>query len=134
MKVRLRLPPGHEAGFWYSLVEFTKFVVVDLPDNWVEVEPGEGAGVVAPYFTPYRLGDATTDFSQPAVWQPVVEHPPWSEKPELPPAPDRQQRLLELQNSHDVLSVSERLGFAAAQADAAAMPGVFQRELPRNVQ
>jgi hypothetical protein len=131
MRVRLPLPPGHEADFRSSLMNLAKFVVHDLPDDWVEVEPDEGGGAVAPYFTPYRLGDAATDFSRSAVWQPVADHPPWSEKPQIPLAPDAQQLLTELQSGQDILSISQRLGFAAAEADAASMPGVFQPELPR---
>jgi hypothetical protein len=131
MSVRLPLPLGHECDFRRSLVNLAKFVVADLPDNWVEVEPGEGAGSVAAYFTPYRLGDATTDFSRQAVWQPVVDHPPWGEKPTIPLPPDAQRRLAELQRRDDILSISQRLGFAAAQADVVAMPSVFQQELPR---
>lgn len=131
MKVRLPLPVGHEERFRTSLVRLAKFAVKDLPDGWVEVEPGEGSGEVARYFTPYRLGDAATDFSQDEVWQPVAENPPWSEKPDLPLAADAQKRLTELQNGDDIQSLTQRLGFAAAQADAAGMPDVFRRELPR---
>jgi hypothetical protein len=130
MKVRLPLPAGHEAGFRSSLVDRAGFVVDDLPDGWVAVEPGEGSDVVAPYFTPYRLGDTDTDFSLPAVWRTVRDHPPWSDKPDTPLAPDAQKSLAELQNRDDILSVSQRLGVAAAQADAESMPAVFQKELP----
>jgi hypothetical protein len=125
------LPVGHEAQFRDSLVRRVRFTVNDLPDDWVEVEPGEGSGVVSPYFNPFRVGDRGTDFSQPSIWQPVFEHPPWGPKPNIPLAPDAQKRLAELRTRDDILSLSQRLGFDAAQADAAAMPEIFRRELPR---
>jgi hypothetical protein len=61
----------------------------------------------------------------------VLDNPPWSEKPDLPLASDAQKRLAELQNRDDVLPLIGRIGFAAAQADAAGMPDIFRRELPR---
>jgi hypothetical protein len=76
MSVLLPLPDGHEKQFRDSLRRLAQFTVRDLPDNWVEVEPAEGSGVVAPYFNPFRLGDSGTDFSQRSVWQPVFDHPP----------------------------------------------------------
>jgi hypothetical protein len=60
----------------------------------------------------------------------VRDHPPWSDKPDTPLAPDAQKSLAELQNRDDILSVSQRLVVAAAQADAESMPAVFQKELP----
>ena len=125
------LPAGHEATFRDSLMRLARFTVSDLPDNSVEVAPGEGSGVVSPYFNRFRLGDRGTDFSQQSVWQPVFDHPPWSEKPNIPLAPDAQRRLAELRARDDILAVSQRLGFDLAQAGAAAMPGILQRELPR---
>lgn len=125
------LPAGHEAAFRESLVKLARFVVSDLPNNWVEVEPGDGAGAIASYFKPHRLGDAATDFSHPSAWQPVVDDPPWSQKPQLPLARDAQRWLAEVEERDDVLAVSQRLGFEAAQANADSMPGVFRKELPR---
>jgi hypothetical protein len=131
MSVLLPLPDGHEKQFRDSLRRRAQFTVRDLPDDWVEVEPAEGSGVVAAYFNPFRLGDSGTDFSQRSVWQPVFDHPPWSEKPDIPLAHDAQQRINELRSHDDILAVSQRLAFDAAQADADAMPDIFQRELPR---
>lgn len=125
------LPAGHESTFRDSLVHLGRFKITDLPDNFVEVEPREGAGTISAYFNPFRLGDRGTDFSEPSVWQPVIDNPPWSDKPEISLAPDAQQRLAQLRRADDILSVSQRIGFDLAQADAAAMPGIFQRELPR---
>ena len=125
------LPVGHESTFRDSLLRLARFTVKDLPDNFVEVEPSEGAGAISAYFNPFRLGDRGTDFSQSSVWQPVIDNPPWSDKPEIPLAPDAQQRLAQLRGADDILSVSQRLGFDVAQADAATMPRIFRRELPR---
>jgi hypothetical protein len=127
----MSLPPGHEATFQDSLENRAKFVVTQLASNRVEVEPNDGAGVVAAYFTPYRLGDRATDFSANRVWQPLSEHPPWEEKPPVPLPDDAERRLAELRARDDILALTQRLGFDAAQANAAAMSGVFQRELPR---
>jgi hypothetical protein len=125
------LPAGHEAQFRDALVRRAGFAVADLPNGWVEVEPGEGAGMGLHLFTPFRLGDGATDFAQQAVWQPVFDNPPWSEKPDVPVAPGEQERLAALRSRDDILALSQLLGFDAAQADAAAMPSIFQGELPR---
>jgi hypothetical protein len=127
----MSLPPGHEATFQDSLANRAEFVVTQLANDRVEVEPNDGAGVVAAYFTPYRLGDRATDFSANRVWQPLSEHPPWDEKPPVQLPDDAERRLAELRARDDILALTQRLGFDAAQANAAAMPGVFQRELPR---
>ncbi|MGO9759805.1 MAG: hypothetical protein ACLP1Q_00895 [Solirubrobacteraceae bacterium] len=125
------LPSGYETQFRDSLVRLAGFSVTDTPDGSVEVEPGEGSGVITRYFNPFRLGDVATDFSQQSVWQPVFDHPPWGQKPNIPLAPSAQKRLAELRTRDDILAVSQRLGFDAAQANAAGIPGIFQRELQR---
>ncbi len=131
MSVLLPLPNGYEKQFRHSLLNLAQFTVRDLPDDWVEVAPAEGSGAVSKYFNPFRLGDRETDFSQRSAWQPVFDHPPWSEKPDIPLAPDAQRRLDELRARDDILAVSQRLGFDAVQAAADAMPDIFLRELPR---
>jgi hypothetical protein len=129
--VRLQLPAGHEAGVRSSLVGAAGFAVEDLPDHWVAIEPAEGAGTVAPYFSPHRLADATTDLDRPEIWRSISEHRPWAQKPEVQLSPEQQNQLAGLYARDDVVAVVQRLGVASVQADAAALPGVIRQELPR---
>jgi hypothetical protein len=117
-------------GFRSSLVDVSGFVVDDIAPGWVAIEPAEGAGEVFPYFLPHRLADASTDLSQPEVWEPISRHPPYDQKPQVQLPPKAQEHLARLYERDDVAAVVQRLGAAAAQADAAAMPAVLTRELP----
>jgi len=132
MKVKLPLPVGHEAGFRSSLITTSKFVVEDVAgtSGWVAVEPVEGAGSVTRYFTPQRLADAATDLAQPATWERFFQDPPWSNKPQVQLAPAEQKRLADLYANNDIASIMQRLGAAAAQANAADIPALFQQEMP----
>lgn len=131
VKVRLRLPAGQEEGFRDSLVKLAGFDVDDEPSHWVAVEPAEGAGVVARYFSPFRLADAATDLSKPATWAPVHDHPPWSEKPQIHLTPLLQRRLDALYRRTDIDAVVLRLATAAVRADAATLPSILSAELPK---
>jgi hypothetical protein len=125
-------PTGHESGFRESMHAGSRFTVADVPgsSSWVAFEPGEGSGVVSRYFTAYRIADAATDLAQPKVWRHVQENPPWADKPAARFSPEQQKRFDALASSDDILDVMQRLGVAAALADAAGTPGVCQREMP----
>lgn len=130
MKVRFPLPSGHEAGFRSSLIEQSHFAVDDLADHWVAVAPGEGAGAVAPYFSPHRIASATTNLTNPGIWSPIEDDPPYPGKLQVQLQPAVQQRLSELYERTDLLARIERLGVAAVQADADGLREILIKELP----
>ena len=85
---------------------------------------------MCPYFLPHRLADASTDLSQPEIWEPIVSYPPYDQKPEVQLPPKAEEHLARLHERDDIGAVVQRLGAAAAQADAASLPAVLMRELP----
>jgi hypothetical protein len=130
MSVRLKLPLGHETGFRSSLRTLSSLVVTDLRNDWVSIDPAEGAGVTSPYFSAHRLADKNTDLSDARTWDITTRYPPWNQKPHFEVPEGTRASHDALYQRSDIGSIIKRLGTEVLLSSPKTLSAVLSRELP----
>ena len=130
----IRLPdPAKAAGYRQSLSTLSHFSVDDLGGGIAAIAPAEGAGRVTDFFKLKKICDASSDLSDPAIWQPVRDFPP-RRRTDVDPEAYRQEMIKrsgEIRQANP--SVEAEIVALALHAMGAAEAGELDALLAANV-